>query len=80
MGVYYHFFYYYSPASSLSLSSRGLAPPNIEEAWLVAASEFTGSLTVRGSSTSLGRPDVSGIHFFFIINIIYLRFVCPSNI
>lgn len=49
----------YSPDSSLSRSSRGRAPPNIDEAWLVDASEFTGSFTVRGSSFSFGLPVVS---------------------
>jgi len=42
-----------------SLSSRGLAPPNILADWRESAIELTGSFTVRGSSFSRGRAAAS---------------------
>lgn len=44
-----------------TVSSRGLAPPKIEEAWVVSASWFKGALSVRGWSISLGRLLASAI-------------------
>ena len=51
-----------------SLSSLGLAPPKMVCVCMVSASWFTGSLTVRGSSFSLGREaDSSAIQGIILI-------------
>lgn len=44
-----------------TVSSRGLAPPKMDEAWVVSANWFKGALSVRGWSISRGRLLASAI-------------------
>lgn len=49
--------------SGRDFSSRGFAPPNILECWVVAAIWFSGSFIVLGFNCNFGLPGSAKITF-----------------